>query len=439
MTNGANGPPDSDRLNVVEEENKHLRNEIATLKQLFQNIAVQSTPSNSPNSSPSARKSLTAKQLKDAKKANADHDLEGVGSKLLTSCYDLSRCLMKRSSATAPVPSPPSTTEREKIKGFFDLSSQPPSDSAGHRIQLKELNQIQGNAKIDNDYVQYIHATMKRWGIPRFTMDWAKHWDDRFNQIMFAQTKAQKISMDNHILMAIYWRHTTSLRQYFKRSQKGDDTLSQDQAKNTQQQGLQRKSVARQLYLQKEGVHGRFIEPFDDKFVNLEDELSEENGQPLALPKTPTWRSKKATAFIDWIELRRRSQKVFGKPKQNKSRFSAGATARMRKRPSPEIPDDNVHIPIGLPEDFYATQFLNGLSFAEKKALQVTTPIFDMIDQFDTILPQDDVNFHIHSTRARIEVVNKRSRVSPDEDSEEDKGELDPTIVKMEEDPDEEF
>ncbi|PLW57473.1 hypothetical protein PCANC_02617 [Puccinia coronata f. sp. avenae] len=62
---------------------------------LFQHITVQNgTPSSSTNSSPSSRKSITAKQLKDARKNNANHelkkvDLEGVGSKLLNSCYDL--------------------------------------------------------------------------------------------------------------------------------------------------------------------------------------------------------------------------------------------------------------------------------------------------------------------------------------------------------------
>ncbi|PLW57472.1 hypothetical protein PCANC_02616 [Puccinia coronata f. sp. avenae] len=245
--------------------------------------------------------------------------------------------------------------------------------------------------------------------------------------------------MDDHTLMAIYWRHAKSLRRHFKRDQKGNTAFSEDQAKNTQRQSLRRKSEARQLYLQKQGIHSRFIDPFNDKFVNSEDELSEENGQPLALPKTPTWRSEKETAYIDWIKWRRRSQKVFVNPKQKKqSRFSAGATARMRRRPSPQIPDNNARIPVGLPEDFYSIQFLNGLSFSEKKALEMTTPVFDMIEDFDSILPQDEASFHIHSGRPQIEVVNERSRVSPGEDS-DDEGKLDPRIVKMEEDTDEEF
>ena len=68
----------------------------------------------------------------------------------------------------------------------------------------------------------------------------------------------------------------------------------------------------------------------------------------------------------------------------------------------------------------------------------MTTPVFDMIEDFDSILPQDKASFHTHSSRPQIKVVNERSRVSPGEDS-DDEGELDPRIVKMEEDTDEEF
>ncbi|KAH9451609.1 hypothetical protein Pst134EA_025557 [Puccinia striiformis f. sp. tritici] len=64
-------------------------------------------------------------------------------------------------------------------------------------------------------------------------------------------------------------------------------------------------------------------------------------------------------------------------------------------------------------------------------------PIFEMIDDFNYILPQDDENFHIHATRARIELVNESSKGGNSEE-EEDKGEFEESfIVKMVEDEEE--
>ncbi|WAR62921.1 hypothetical protein PtB15_18B3 [Puccinia triticina] len=304
----------SDRVQYVEEENRKLRDEIESLKRLFQGVQVQANPDAplTPVAQNSQRrKSVTPRQLK---KDNPDFDLEtvdldNVANKLLTSCYDLARCLMGRPNATSPVPNPPSDQERTKIEGFFTSSETLPSNSSGLRIQLRELVPISSNPKIDSDYVRYVHATMRRWGINRFTMDWDKHWDDR-------------------------------LRRNFKRGQKGDATLAQDQEKNTQRQSLKRKSIAHQLYLQEQGVHARFVEPFDNKYVNSDDELALDNNTPIALSKTPTWRSEKATAFIDWIEARRRAQRVPTSILAKKINYGSKALIRPRKRPDVPIFDD---------------------------------------------------------------------------------------------------
>ncbi|POW10874.1 hypothetical protein PSHT_08558 [Puccinia striiformis] len=99
----------------------------------------------------------------------------------------------------------------------------------------------------------------------------------------------------------------------------------------------------------------------------------------------------------------------------------------MRKRPLEPIYNEDGLIPVGLPEDCYSADF---------KRLEMAPPIFEMIDDFNYILPQDDENFHIHATRARIELVNESSKT--DSEEEEDKGEFEESfIVKMVEDEEE--
>ncbi|MBW0565653.1 hypothetical protein O181_105368 [Austropuccinia psidii MF-1] len=93
---------------------------------------------------------------------------------------------------------------------------------------------------------------MHQWGIPRFTMDWDSHWDNRFNQIMtqfffrvwkwglfcnrfglVAESQAKSINMDELILMAVYWRHAKSLKRYYKRGISDQEGLQKDSEANT--------------------------------------------------------------------------------------------------------------------------------------------------------------------------------------------------------------
>ncbi|KNZ61521.1 hypothetical protein VP01_1389g2 [Puccinia sorghi] len=76
-------------------------------------------------------------------------------------CYTLARCMMKRGMATNSVPDPPYSQEPNRIEGYFKSCDGPPGDNAGSRIPQREITSIKGNSKIDTDYVQYIHATMR--------------------------------------------------------------------------------------------------------------------------------------------------------------------------------------------------------------------------------------------------------------------------------------
>ncbi|POW12703.1 hypothetical protein PSHT_07998 [Puccinia striiformis] len=395
----------------------------------IKNSAETSTPT---GKAPKPPKSISPEKLKKSK--SPTHDLENVDLSMmskpfLTSCYDLARCLMNREKGTSPVPPPPSALERRRLEGYFNVSPDAPADSAGIRIQQREVVSISSNSRIDQDYIDYVHGTMRRWGITRFTMAWDDNYDDRYNQIMgqfflrvwkwgitfgrfglVVQAEASKINMDELILMAIYWRHTKSLRQYYKRGAKGEEVLLSDQVKNTIRQALKRKSIFWQLYLQQQGVHINFIKPFDDTDANSEDEIIIENNTPIALPKSPAWRSQRATEFIDWIEAKRRSQRVSSSTLRKKTTYGCKATLRPRRRPQEPIIDEDALIPVGLPEDWYASDFLASLSFADKKVLKITPPIFHMIGDFQFILPQTAENLHSHPLTAHISVINKEKK-----------------------------
>ncbi|KAI9603635.1 hypothetical protein KEM48_000396 [Puccinia striiformis f. sp. tritici PST-130] len=231
---------DQNRLNTVEEENQKLKAELESLKSLLYNVTLNKSDSNnSTNSTPPSKKSksksLTPQSLK--KKTNSsNHNLEAIeldhiSRKLLSTCYNLARCLMNRENATALVPDPPSVLNEGRSKA-----------TSGHA-----------------------------------------------------------------------------------------STALHDQAKNTQRQSLKR------LYLQQQGVHISFIEPFDDKDTNSDDEITVVNNTPVASPKSPFWRSQRATEFIDWIEAKRRSQLISTTTLNKKMTYGVKATLRPRHRLNPPI------------------------------------------------------------------------------------------------------
>ncbi|KAI9621011.1 hypothetical protein KEM48_007945 [Puccinia striiformis f. sp. tritici PST-130] len=121
------------------------------------------------------------------------------------------------------------------------------------------------------------------------------------------------MDMNDQTLMAIYWPHTKSLRQYYKRGKKGAKTLVKDQEKNTKRQSLRRKSVACQLYLQ-QGVHSRFVEVFDASSANLDNELILEDTTVIALAKITTCVPKRLLPSL--AELKRKDKlNTFAKKK----------------------------------------------------------------------------------------------------------------------------
>ncbi|POW10877.1 hypothetical protein PSHT_08557 [Puccinia striiformis] len=189
--NGSNPLSESYRLKYVEEENRALRDELATMKQLFQQVSMQSgapptsTKSSPAPASPAPRKSLTSKQLADLKRANAGHDLDkvdldGVGNKLLTSCYNLACCLMNSALATSLVPSSPSITERQKIEGFLMYHPCLQVTLLATKSSSKMLDKFKRTAKLITTTF-----TAGRFGL-------------------VAQTEASRLSRDDHILMAVY-------------------------------------------------------------------------------------------------------------------------------------------------------------------------------------------------------------------------------------------
>ncbi|POV94866.1 hypothetical protein PSHT_15982, partial [Puccinia striiformis] len=429
----------SDRTAALEQENRQLREEYDSIKRLLQTVAIEktSTPKNGSNPTPKAKNPLKSVTPAKLKKETPDHDLDTVpldhvGKKLLQSCYDLARCLMRRRKATEPVPAPPTIHERDRIEGFFNVCDTPPNDSAGPRIQQREvLITIMCNTSMqpcdDGNLSLY--------------NDWDQNWDNRFNQIMSqfflrvwkwglacnrfglpAQHERQKLTWTNTLLWR-YTGHCKSLRRYFKRGKKGGEKLAQDQTKNTARQSLKRKSVARQLYLQQQGVHPNFIEPFDEKSVNSDDELVVEDEVVVALAKTPFWRSHKATAFIEWIERRRRTQKVvIGKT----GGFGNQAALRPRRRPTPEI---SAFLKTSTPK--HSSKH----SACDKKLLEIGPNLFDMIDDFDFIIPACEGNFHHYPDKAHIEYAAQAN----DESDDEGEGEVeflaeDGIEVKIEED-----
>ncbi|KNZ61928.1 hypothetical protein VP01_1335g5 [Puccinia sorghi] len=357
------------------------------------------------------RKSITPQKLN--KPNSAAHELDN----------DLAQCLMNRLNATSPVPDAPYLLERRKLEGYFNVSLDAPSDSAGIRIQQRELTAISSNSKIDQDYIDYVHGTMRRWGIARFTMDWEKHYDDRYNQkwgLAFGrfgplvQQEAAQLEMDELILMAIYWRHI------------------KNQAKKTQRQTLKwvsilisfklfNRSALMNLLLEICGCQLRGRARIRKQCCNLTRNL---RLGPLRRPQNLS------------TGLNRRSQHVSALTLQKKMVYGVKATLRPRKRP--DIVDKGARIPIGLPEDWYDASFLSNLSFADKKALEIQQPLFSMIGDFQYILPQSQENFHTHPSTPHIDTVLERENADQgagDDSSDkcEFEGSKDP-LVKLEED-----
>jgi hypothetical protein len=179
----------------------------------------------------------------------------------------------------------------------------------------------------------------------------------------------------------------------------------------------------------------RFIDPFDDRDANSEDELVMSNGIPVSSPKSPAWRSQRATDFIDWVEAKRRSQRISTTTLRKKMTFGVKATLRPRQRPDPPVVDHDARIPIGRPEDWYAPEFLATLSYADRKALEVKPPVFNNIADFHAILPQTQETFNVYPDVAHIHTIADPNNPG---DSSEDECEFpanqNPIIIKMEED-----
>ncbi|KAI7966383.1 hypothetical protein MJO29_002131, partial [Puccinia striiformis f. sp. tritici] len=316
----------SDRTAALKEENCHLKEDYDSIKWILQIVAMEKTgtPKNGSNpSTPKAKNPLKSVTPDKLKKETPDHDLD----------------------------------TRSRIEGFFDVCDTPPNDSAGSQIQQLEVWGL----------------ACHRFGLP-------------------AQHKASKINMDKHTLMKMYWRHCKSLRCYFQRRKKGVEQLVQDRVKNTARQSLNSVLTVPPPSTEHISNSGNQL-PVNFTLNNKKstptlsslksnNELVVEDKVVVALAKTPFWRPPKATALIEWIERRRRTQKV---------------------------------IPVGLPQDSYSEAFLHTLSFASQKVLAMGPNLFDMIDNFDFIIPACKGNFHHYPEQAHIEYVAQANNESDDE------------------------
>ncbi|PLW39840.1 hypothetical protein PCANC_20662 [Puccinia coronata f. sp. avenae] len=130
-------------VRAVQEENRQLKADVDYLKQLIQNITIDRSNSSSADTTPGKKarkpqKSITPKMLNKSKLSDHNQDkveLSHVSQRLLTSCYDLARCLMNRESATSPIPDPPTTHKWRQVEGYFEVVPNGPADSAGSWIQ----------------------------------------------------------------------------------------------------------------------------------------------------------------------------------------------------------------------------------------------------------------------------------------------------------------
>ncbi|KNZ52589.1 uncharacterized protein VP01_3509g1, partial [Puccinia sorghi] len=263
------------------------------------------------------------KKEKDCTNHNLDCvPLDHIGKKLLTSFYE--SCLMNHQSANNAVTDPPTVHKKNRIKGFFDL----------YQSKVPRLTKIMCSM-----YMQPFEDGAFR------NLQWTGK-----NIWMIALTRSCpsfSFGSGRSIWMIILsWQYTGNmLRVYIvntSMARKGRTRWLRIKKKTPLNNFSKQKYTACQLYLQEQGIHLRFVEPFNEKSVNLED--------------------------------KHQTQKVPFVPK-------------FKKIGVPEIIDKKCAIPIGLPQDFYALEFLVTLSFAEKNALHARPNLFDMIDHFDSIIP----------------------------------------------------
>ncbi|MBW0485537.1 hypothetical protein O181_025252 [Austropuccinia psidii MF-1] len=161
----------------MKSENSKLNEEICSLKNLFQQINVTNNPSppkttspgahcnvnSKPSSSPSQRKSLHPDKLNMKSKNSSALDLDN------TYIGDINQ---KLNDGKSLVPKPPNDEEINIVEGFFNVSPEPPMENASIFLQQQQITPVKANSKVDSDYIMFIPTTMRRWGIPWFTMYW---------------------------------------------------------------------------------------------------------------------------------------------------------------------------------------------------------------------------------------------------------------------------
>ncbi|KAH9814554.1 hypothetical protein DFH28DRAFT_1082762 [Melampsora americana] len=365
-----------------------------------------STPENSP--SPKPKKRVYKPRVR-AEKTPEDIyekvDLSKVSRSFCHTAHRLCRILMGRANPHSPLPPPPDQFYHHSLQQAMPLESDPDAPNAP-RLPLVDVRGINNDeGYLDQDYINYIVGAMQTRGILYFTMDWGAHVDDQFNQTMIqfflkvwkwgltgvrftvaATEEATRLNLTDMHLTAIYVKHFKYLRVMYKKLIKDKDVLVTEQEKNSRSVALQRKTEKRQKHLMDMGVVPCYVDAFENRYCNSDDEVALDSTQRLVnYSKHPFWRSPIASKFIDFVEDHKVNSvvRIVGA----KGRAPKGNAPRPRYRRDPPVIDYDAVAPSGLPEDWYNPAFLAKCTFADLLALKMAPRMFPLRGNFLSIVP----------------------------------------------------
>ncbi|KAG0139230.1 hypothetical protein CROQUDRAFT_137231 [Cronartium quercuum f. sp. fusiforme G11] len=150
-------------------------------------------------------------------------------------------------------------------------------------------------AILDHKYISYIIGSMSTYCTLYFTLDWFGNFDNQFNQLMaqfflkfwkwglesnwFTVTTKEdpwRIQFDDVVPTAIFAQHFEYLKSNYKKLCKKNNALVMDQQKNTLSAALLQKSKRHQSFLMDCGVLPCYVDVFDNRHVNSNDEIEED-------------------------------------------------------------------------------------------------------------------------------------------------------------------
>lgn len=151
---------------------------------------------------------------------------------------------------------------------------------------------------------------------------------------------------------------------------------------------VSQKTEDRQKHLMAMGVVPCYVDAFENRYVNSDDEIDVDPTFPdidIRFAKVPFWRSEIATQFIDFIE--KHKSNIIPRIAGLKGRPHRGNQPRPRRRREPPVIDHDALAPSGLPEDWYRPEFLARLTFQATLELKMGPRMFPASGNFLSILP----------------------------------------------------